>query len=101
MERPYWQYLDRASLSCGDMEHLVDDYIDDVLPPALRERFEEHRAHCPICQSLVEDIQTIVQLARDLNREPLPSGIRERLRERLREEVGYDPPPTRKLTLIK
>ena len=101
MDREFLEYLERTTLGCQEIEQLVDAYVDAELPEILRERFDSHRSNCAECNSLVFDIEQIVQLARSLDDEPLPIEIGARLRQRLKEAVGYEPPPVRKLTVVK
>lgn len=101
MERDYLQYLECPTFGCNEVETLVDEYIDRELPEAVHLRFDEHLGCCEECRALVFDIQKIVEIARTLDKEPLPLGLSERLRQRLADEVGYEPPPPRKLQIVK
>lgn len=101
MDREFLEYLERTRLGCQEIEQLVDAYVDGELPDILRERFDGHRSECLECNSLVFDIEQIVQLAKTLDDEPLPIEIGARLRQKLKETVGFEPPPVRKLTVVK
>jgi anti-sigma factor RsiW len=44
-------------MRCADVVELVTDYLEDVLPPAERERFLSHLADCPGCAVYVDQIR--------------------------------------------
>jgi hypothetical protein len=44
-----------ANHSCIDIDRLLCDYLDGVLPAAERHAFEAHAAACPACAALVAD----------------------------------------------
>lgn len=96
-------FLESASLSCSDVEELMDCYIDGEMISALASRFEQHLRRCEICAELVRDCKHIVTVAHTLVDEPLPEGVAGRLREALKERVGYNPVTYLKprLSLIK
>ena len=101
MDRDFLEFIERTRFECDEIEKLVDSYIDGELPEVLCDRFEAHLSDCPACNGLVFDIKQIVQLARTMDEEPLPLEIGARLRQRLKDEVGFDIPPPRKLTIVK
>jgi predicted MFS family arabinose efflux permease len=54
-----------GELACKQLVELAADYLDDALPPALKERFEAHLAGCDGCtRYLSETQQVIAQLRR-------------------------------------
>ena len=71
-----------------DVEDLLDCYLDGELASGLVSRFEGHLHRCESCQELVEDCQTVIRLARELDREPIPADVSQRLRSALSEELG-------------
>lgn len=88
-------FLERHRVSCGEVEELVDSYIDGEMTPVLRTRFDEHLASCERCRMLVDDSARLVSLAESLRDRPLANVVRMRLRERLRKEVGFESPALR------
>lgn len=46
-----------ADLSCQDFVELVTDYLEDVLDPETRIRFEEHLAICPGCDTYLNQMK--------------------------------------------
>jgi len=54
-----------GELACKQLVELAADYLDDALPPPLKERFEAHLAGCDGCTMyLSETQQVIAQLRR-------------------------------------
>ena len=49
-------------LSCQELVELVTAYLDGVLDPAVRARFEHHLSECPGCLAYVEQMRTTVRL---------------------------------------
>jgi anti-sigma factor RsiW len=49
-------------LTCREVVELVTDYLDDALSPEDRERFEEHLALCPGCDSYLDQIRLTVRV---------------------------------------
>jgi len=95
-------FLERASLSCSDVEDLLDCYIDGEMINALKQRFDDHLANCELCRGLAHDTHHLVSVARTLNKEPISDDIRTRLRKVLKDKVGYNVTPLRPhLTLVK
>lgn len=66
-------------LDCIELVELVTDYLEDVLSPAERLRFEEHLALCDGCTTYVEQIRQTVALTGKLT----PSALSETARDRL------------------
>ncbi len=100
MEKEFLRYQDKAHLACADVENLVDSYVDEDLPDALKAKLQAHVLKCSECRELVDDVVTIVEVARTLSSQAMPSEVRERLREHLKREVGYEEPRP-KLFLVK
>lgn len=83
------------SLSCCEIELLLDSYLDSEMDVSLRERFEKHLNSCTECMSLVLECEQIMELARTLGDKPIPDDIRTRLKSYLEEEAGvkFSTPP--------
>jgi anti-sigma factor RsiW len=66
---------------------LLDDYLDDELSPAARQRVEDHLGECASCAGELASLISLIGEARELPREILPArelweGIEARLQER-------------------
>ena len=102
MDNDRKSFLERRGLSCGEVEELIDSYIDSEMSPPHAARFEQHLERCEYCRALVSDCQHIVSMAKTLSEAPMPPGVSMRLREALRDRVGYDSQKTQPhLTLVK
>ena len=70
--------------TCTAVAPLMDDYLDDKLPPEQRTMVESHFADCPACRVEAETLRSILAGARALPRSVRPerdlwSGIAPRL----------------------
>jgi anti-sigma factor RsiW len=58
--------IDERALTCQELVELVTDYLEGVLTPEDKERFEAHMAGCEGCatylQQMRETIQTVGHL---------------------------------------
>lgn len=99
MEREFLRYQEISEFCCSDVEELVDFYVDEELPNSLRPKIQAHLLKCSTCRELVDDVVTIVEVARTLSNQALPPGVRDRLREHLSKEVGLQQKP--KLYIVK
>jgi anti-sigma factor RsiW len=72
-------------MSCKELVELVTDYLEDVLPPAERARFEEHLAICPGCVTYVEQIRATAQTVGTLREESIPPSTRDELLRAFRD----------------
>jgi MFS family permease len=54
-------------LACKQLVELVDDYLEDVLSPEVKARFEEHLAGCDGCTTYLSQTQQIIAELRDLS----------------------------------
>jgi anti-sigma factor RsiW len=66
-------------LACTELVELVTDYMDGVLPPAERARFDAHLAECPDCVEYVAQMhRTIVAVGLstvELERRPAVTAL--------------------------
>jgi MFS family permease len=54
-------------LACKQLVELVDDYLEDVVSPEVKARFEEHLAGCDGCTTYLSQTQQIIAELRDLS----------------------------------
>jgi MFS family permease len=54
-------------LACKQLVELVADYLEDVLSPEVKARFEEHLAGCAGCSTYLSQTQQIIAELRDLS----------------------------------
>jgi anti-sigma factor RsiW len=48
-------------LSCQELVELVTDYLEGALPSELRDRFEQHIAHCSGCQAYLKQMRATIR----------------------------------------
>jgi anti-sigma factor RsiW len=68
-------------VSCKELVELVTDYLEDTLPPAERERFEEHLEICPGCVTYLEQMRATVRTVGALREESISPEARDALLE--------------------
>jgi anti-sigma factor RsiW len=66
-------------LSCREVVELVSDFVDGVLPEAMRLRMEAHLSGCDPCVAYVGQIRATVALAHQVDAEPVDPAARQRL----------------------
>ena len=52
-----------ADLACRELVELVTDYLEGVLPAALRERFEHNLASCRGCAAYLQQMRALVRVS--------------------------------------
>ena len=52
---------DAQEMTCKELVELVTDYLEGVLPPAERTRFDEHLAACPFCTTYLTQMRQTVK----------------------------------------
>ena len=65
----------RRRLTCQQMVELVTEYLDGVMEPARRARFEAHLAGCAGCTAYLEQFRTTVALAGRLDADDVPGPV--------------------------
>jgi len=58
-------------LSCVELVELVTDYLENALPDELRDRFEQHIAHCAGCHTYVEQMRVTIRATGTLTPESI------------------------------
>jgi anti-sigma factor RsiW len=71
-------------LACNEIVELVTAYLDDALPAAERERFEEHLVFCDGCDRYLEQMRVTISATRNVGVGELPAELEERLLEAFR-----------------
>lgn len=52
-----------GDLSCREFVEIVTAYLDDVLPPDERRRFEAHLMMCDGCDTFLDQIKETIEVA--------------------------------------
>ena len=72
-------------MSCRELVQVINDYLEGVLPPADRRRFEEHLAICPGCQTYLDQMRQTVRTVGRLREESIPTEARDALLQAFRD----------------
>lgn len=68
------------TLTCSELVELVTDYLEEMLQPAERARFEAHIEECKGCSIYLDQMRATIQLAGKLTAQSLsPTARRELL----------------------
>lgn len=65
----------RRQLSCQQMVELVTEYLDGVMEPRRRARFEAHLSGCDGCTNYVEQFRTTVSVVGRLEVDDVPEPV--------------------------
>ena len=77
--------MSTAELTCQELVELVTDYVEGLLAPEDRERFETHLALCPGCATYVEQFRETIARTGALREDDLSPDARERLLAQFRD----------------
>ncbi len=69
----------RHQLACREAVELVTDYLEGVLSPRERRRFESHLAACPHCRTYLEQMRATIAAAGRVEPEGLTPAVRDDL----------------------
>ena len=78
----------RRRLTCQQMVELVTEYLDGVMEPRRRARFEEHLAGCDGCTAYLEQFRTTVVVAGRLDIGDVPAPVMSELLSVFRSWAG-------------
>jgi anti-sigma factor RsiW len=70
---------DASSLSCQELIELVTDYVERMLSPADRARFESHLGVCADCHQYLDQMRQTILLVGALAEQDIPEEAKERL----------------------
>jgi len=74
-------------LNCKHVWDCISGYLDDALPPEMRELVQRHLDHCEICSAILDSTRNILILTADERVFQLRVGFSERLHARLDQEM--------------
>jgi predicted anti-sigma-YlaC factor YlaD len=75
-------------LDCKHVCDCISGYLDNTLPPEMRDLVQKHLEHCEICSAILDSTRNILILTADDLVFELPVGFSERLHARLDEEMA-------------
>jgi anti-sigma factor RsiW len=72
--------VETPQMSCNELVEVITDYLEGVLPPVDRERFDDHIAGCGGCQAYLDQMRQTIRALGHLPPESLsPEAERELL----------------------
>ena len=74
------------AIACAAGVDFLMDYVEDVLPPAVRATIEDHVAGCPQCAAFVASYLETPRVMRDATAVTIPPAVRQSLRAFLRAQ---------------
>jgi anti-sigma factor RsiW len=78
----------RRRLTCQQMVELVTEYLDGVMEPPRRARFEAHLAGCDGCTAYLAQFRTTVAVVGRLDSGDVPGPVMDELRSAFRHWAG-------------
>ena len=76
--------VDTESLACQELVELVTDYLEGVLGPTDRARFEAHIAGCDGCTAYLEQLRQVVRVTGTLTAADVSPAAEEALLQAFR-----------------
>jgi len=81
-----------GDLECRALVELVTEYLEGMLPPEERTRFELHLAICRGCAAYLRQLRGAIAATGRLSEDSLPDETRERLLTAFRDWKRRGPP---------
>ena len=72
-------------ISCQEVVELVNDYLDQALPPEEASLFEQHVNFCDGCDWYLHQVRTTIATVGRISKEEVPPETREKLLNAFRE----------------
>ncbi|MGH8909235.1 MAG: anti-sigma factor family protein [Egibacteraceae bacterium] len=62
-------------LPCNELVEIVTDYLEGLLAPGERARFEDHLAQCPGCEAYLDQMRRTIALTGSLRACDVPPDV--------------------------
>jgi anti-sigma factor RsiW len=79
------------TLTCQELTEVLTDYLEAVMPPEERARFDAHLEICPGCVTYVEQMRTTIRTLRELHPAHVEATVSDDLLEAFRAWKRGDP----------
>lgn len=66
-------------ITCQEFVEMVTDYLENVLLPEVRQRFEEHAEKCPGCDTYLNQIRQTISMLHQVVEEPVSTDTQQKL----------------------
>jgi anti-sigma factor RsiW len=81
-----------SEMTCKELVELVTEYLEGTLPPADRQRFEDHIKDCPYCATYLHQMRQTIRTLGRLTEEDLSEDAKQDLL-RIFRDWKDEPPP--------
>lgn len=75
-------------LTCKQFLQELNDYLEDMLDPKLREELRKHVTECPNCWVVCDTTQKTLRIYKGMDAQPVPADIQERLLGAIRRKMA-------------
>lgn len=75
-------------LTCKRFLQELNDYLDDVLEPGLKEELRKHVNECPNCWVICDTTQKTLTVYKGMEAQAVPADIQSRLMEAVRRKIA-------------
>jgi hypothetical protein len=70
-------------ITCDEFFAEFGDYLENRIPPEVRQKLEEHLSHCRACHVLYDSTRKTVKIVTDSSSFELPSNVSDRIIDRV------------------
>jgi anti-sigma factor RsiW len=81
------------TITCKELTEVLTDYLEGVMPPEDRERFEAHLAICDGCATYVDHMRQVIATVHELRPEHVEATAPDDLLEAFRAWKRGEPIP--------
>ena len=75
-------------VTCKRFLHELNDYLDGLLEPKLKEERHKHVNECPNCWVICDTTQKTLTVYKGMEAQPVPADIQSRLMEAVRRKIA-------------
>jgi hypothetical protein len=75
-------------ISCKDFLKELNEYLDDLVDPAVKQHWQKHVDECPNCFVIVDTTRRTLQVYKGMQEEEVPAHIKNRLIEALERKMA-------------
>lgn len=74
-------------LTCKQFLQELNDYLEDMLDPKLREELRKHVSECPNCWVVCDTTQKTLKIYKGMDAQPVPEEMQSRLLDAIRRKM--------------
>jgi anti-sigma factor RsiW len=80
-------------LTCKDFLKELNDFLDESVDPAERQKLEKHISECPNCWVILDTTKKTLQVYKGLEPQSIPDDVHSRLMNAIERKVAGEKPP--------